>query len=323
MTSIVHELSLRLPRFLQQLADDPTSEDDGGLLTALLVDGDAEASAWLSPFLVLSICEKAFVSLSFFVDNECSLKEFLIQVGGDLDNVLSLLKPSSKHRRLIRIAEDLATFVGMRLAMIDVLLALLAPVTVWKEVGTSAVPSSSSSSGSESAHAKSLAALARVIAAQQKIRSRHVRSLVDRAVSEAHTIEAYVQARDAVDQRRYGPAVVAAHRLRRLLQQARTISENRGADGQGLPVPPSSSPEGIGALFLQWSEALSAEMRVVFCRQIARGAALVREGSGDGDGDKEDGKQDPDQQNDCPAAGAGETFDDLAWPLPPSSTWFS
>ena len=168
---------------------------------------------FLSPFLVLAVCEQAFVAMTFFAEEEQSIAVILLQVAEDFDGLISLMKKEKeKHKRLIRIMEDLCTFIGMRLTLVDIFLSLLTPAapssssSMTAQEGINISKNSNNSSDSVVSidpNSQALIALDRVIASQEQIRSKHaVQPLIERAICEAHTIKAYIEAVQAMKERK-------------------------------------------------------------------------------------------------------------------------
>ena len=151
--------------------------------------------------------------MTFFVEDEQSIAVILLQVAEDFDGLISLMKKEKeKHKRFIRIIEDLCTFIGMRLTLVDIFLSLLTPaafspssIKSKERISSNNNSKSNSNSASESVdpHHQALIALDRVIASQEQIRCKHaVQPLIERAVGEAQTIKAYIQAVQAMHDRK-------------------------------------------------------------------------------------------------------------------------
>ena len=172
------------------------------------IAGDQLSQSFVPPFLLLSVCEKAFVDMTFFVEDDKSIAMILLQVAEDFDGLITLMKKEKeKHKRFIRILEDLCTFIGMRLTLVDIFLSLLTPTAPSSTSITTkeGISSDNNNDNNESLdpHSQALIALDRVIASQQQIRSKHaVQPLIERAVGEAQTIKAYIEAIQAMKERK-------------------------------------------------------------------------------------------------------------------------
>lgn len=332
---IHQQLAANLPQLIRRIEHpwkDGGNDNENGHGEGLEIDDNIA-----SPFMLLVVCERAFLDLSLFGSGETAEEEgecitsYLLQVARDLDRILSMIKKemvtttttTTTGRRVIRVIEELCIVIGIRLLMVDVLTTLLSSssTTTVSSSSTATIATTTLSStliaqgdinNSHAAPTTTAAALRnallRVVDNQQKVRSKYVKPLAERAADEAKAILAYVDAHEALLERQYATTVLAIARLdtyARRVDAALSIAEG------DEKVP------GLCELFRQWREVLVADHRVLFRSQLDHTAAAILGGSSSTRGQSEESVG---EEKGRDAVHEAVPFD-LGFAIPPRAEW--